>query len=147
MHRLLTAALAATVLFLTAAPVHAGPGADQQRHGGPEVQITSSLDCSSTDQLGFWFVVQNSGPTLLHIEPPVHAVVRVPGGMVTQFFGFPAPGFDVIEPGGEVRFGILVDRADMPSAFDAKRIVFGVDVHFEEEKNPAVRYTVFPGCS
>lgn len=147
MHRLLTAMLTATVLFVPAAPANAGPGADRQRSEGAEVQITASLDCLSADQIGFWFVVRNSGPTLLNIDPPVHAVVRVPGGTVTQFFGFPAPGFDVIEPGGEVTFGILVDRADMPSAFDARRIVFGVDVDFEEKKNPAVRYTVFPGCT
>jgi hypothetical protein len=81
---------------------------------------------------------------VLHIDGLVHILVREPARAPDEFFGLPAAGFDVIEPGGEVRFVIPFDPT---VAFDAERIVFEVDLRFDELSNRVVRHTVFPGCS
>jgi hypothetical protein len=146
MRRLIATVLAATALCLPTAPANAGPGASLQRNTGPDVELTASLDCSE-QELVFWFVLQNSGPTALHIDGMVHGALRMPP-RVLKFSLAPAPGWDVIEPGGEVRFGIPAWVLDPPfSSFDAERIIFGIDVQFEETKLPLVRHTVVPGCS
>lgn len=146
MRTLLSALLTGAVLLLPQAPADAKPDQAARGDGGAEVQITATPECRSADQLTVVLVVRNTGSQVLHIDPPVRGGLRVPPRDVRRFWGYPAPGFDVIEPGGQVRFEVPFD-AEQPGAFDAQRITFWVDFRFDELKRPVIRHTSFPGCS
>ncbi len=145
MRTLLSALLTSAFLLLPQAPADAGFDRAPARDGGPEVRVAATRECSAPQQFAVILFIRNTGPQELHIEPPVRGGLRVPPGEHLRFFGRPAPGFDVIAPGGQVRF-VIPFETDQPDLFDAERVTFWVDVRFAELPHPVIRHIALPGC-
>ena len=147
-------ALPARAAAAQAAGVGQGSGARQGSQAAP-VRLTADLACLRDGGAEVTFTIRNLGRAPLAIDTDFHlglelvrAGGREPGPIV---FVFPAPGFEVVPPGGERTFVVPMGDAEPgtgePGAdLSARRLILGAEVFFEGRTQPVRRHFSFPGC-
>ncbi len=139
---LLAAVLSGPLAIPASAAVQAAP-----------VRLLADLACTEHGGAEVTFTVRNLGRETLEIDPDFHlslSAVR-PGGpeLIGIVFVFPAPGFDVIAPGGESTFIVPIAAAEPgePGAtLQGRRLLLEAEVFLAGREHPARRIFSFPGC-
>ena len=118
------------------------------------VRLLASLTCVEGGGAEVTFTVRNLGRESLDINPDFHlslTAVRPAGPEVVGIvFVFPAPGFDLIPPGGKSTFIVPIataDPGDPGASLQARRLLLEAEVFFAGRDHPARRVFSFPGCN
>ena len=130
------------------------PGMSQplQQAAAP-VDLAADLRCLPSGGAAISLTIRNLGRETLRIAGDIHLTLSAvrPGGPegVSALFIFPAPGADVVAPGGEQTFWLITGEPTPGKPDDrlsARRLIVEAEVWFEGRDAAVRRHFSFPGC-